>query len=269
MIPTNILNCTNNTSFQSSWVVSGLNFSLILGARVTCSSFSLGFDSAIADAYSDTKVLGKILHFGSSGNSAPSSIGFPASDDDVVAVGNIQPDGTIRPSSQTGTVLDLVAPGTNVITTDLTGAAGYFNGSDYAMVNGTSFAAPYAAGVAALVLSENPGLTPNEVTLILKQSAVDLGAPCEDPIFGAGLVNAHRALLLAQDFIKGSVRAFNGSGFHPWYSTVADAVNGAGNGQVVLVHEGSFAEALTIKKPLLLRWWTASESSCGSAVVGE
>ena len=61
-------------------------------------------------------------------------------------------------------------------------------------LSGTSMASPHAAGVAALVLSRNPSLTPDEVRQVLRASAQDLGTPGWDPVFGYGRVNAKRAV---------------------------------------------------------------------------
>jgi subtilisin family serine protease len=63
-----------------------------------------------------------------------------------------------------------------------------------AMLSGTSMASPHAAGVAALVLSKNPTLSPDQVRTILRASAQDLGVPGWDPLFGYGRVNARRAV---------------------------------------------------------------------------
>lgn len=63
-----------------------------------------------------------------------------------------------------------------------------------AILSGTSMASPHAAGVAALILSANPGLGPDEVRRILQQSADDLGTAGWDPMFGHGRVNALRAV---------------------------------------------------------------------------
>ena len=63
-----------------------------------------------------------------------------------------------------------------------------------AILSGTSMASPHAAGVAALVLSKNPALTPPEVRAILRASSDDLGTPGWDPVFGYGRVNARRAV---------------------------------------------------------------------------
>ena len=63
-----------------------------------------------------------------------------------------------------------------------------------AMLSGTSMASPHAAGVAALVLSRNPSLTPDQVRSVLRGSSNDLGTPGWDPVFGYGRVNAERAV---------------------------------------------------------------------------
>jgi hypothetical protein len=65
----------------------------------------------------------------------------------------------------------------------------------YCFFNGTSMASPHVAGVAALMRTVKPGLTPAQVRDILTSTALDLGAPGYDLEYGYGLINAHRALL--------------------------------------------------------------------------
>lgn len=65
-----------------------------------------------------------------------------------------------------------------------------------AVLSGTSMASPHAAGVAALVLSKNPTLSPDQVRSVLRASAEDLGTPGWDAIFGYGRVNARRAVAM-------------------------------------------------------------------------
>src|SRR5262249_39076456 len=91
--------------------------------------------------------------------------------------------------SNTGNNVDLSAPGVNISTTT--------NGGAYGAGSGTSFSAPIVAGVAALVFSVNPALTPAQVTSVLEQSADDLGSPGWDPSYGWGRVNAARAVSMA------------------------------------------------------------------------
>jgi hypothetical protein len=87
--------------------------------------------------------------------------------------------------SNRGTHLDLTAPG--CVTTTV-------NGGSYGGACGTSVAAPVVAGVAALVLSANPGLSATQAITLLRQTADDLGAAGWDSTFGAGRVNAARAV---------------------------------------------------------------------------
>jgi subtilisin family serine protease len=90
--------------------------------------------------------------------------------------------------SNYGSWITLSAPGTDILTT--------MNGGGYGYVNGTSFAAPIAAGVAALALAVNPHLSNQEVLSALKQSADAIGNPGFDPQFGWGRVNSGKAVAL-------------------------------------------------------------------------
>lgn len=55
---------------------------------------------------------------------------------------------------------------------------------------GTSASAPHAAGLAALLLSKVPNLTPGQVGRALQDATLDLGAPGLDNTFGHGLLDA-------------------------------------------------------------------------------
>ncbi|WP_433262453.1 S8 family serine peptidase [Actinosynnema sp. CS-041913] len=59
---------------------------------------------------------------------------------------------------------------------------------------GTSASAPNAAGIAGLILSGNPGLTPAEVREALTATALDIGEAGVDNRTGAGIVRADLAL---------------------------------------------------------------------------
>ena len=67
-------------------------------------------------------------------------------------------------------------------------------GGNYARLAGTSMAAPYVSGLAALILSKNPNLSKGEVETIIKFSTDDLGAPGFDEEYGYGRINALAAL---------------------------------------------------------------------------
>ncbi|MEV6302257.1 S8 family serine peptidase [Actinoplanes sp. NPDC051861] len=97
---------------------------------------------------------------------------YPAAYPGVIGVGAVN-EGAARPdSSPVGPWVDLVAPGDQVI------AATRVRG--YARYNGTSFAAPFVSAAAALILSREPGLTPDQVSRRLFATA--------DPTFGGSPV---------------------------------------------------------------------------------
>jgi len=81
--------------------------------------------------------------------------------------------------SNYGPKLDIMAPGVEILATDLLGSFGYTD-DDYNDVvgeffSGTSAAAPHVAGVAGLILSVNPYLTQKQVGDIIEQTAQKIG----------------------------------------------------------------------------------------------
>ncbi|MEZ4388162.1 MAG: S8 family serine peptidase [Candidatus Krumholzibacteriia bacterium] len=169
------------------------------------------------------------------GNDNTPVIDYPANHLDVIAVGAASPCGERKRSSSDPTecdpgvvpdpngytcdgerwwgsnygapapdapdAVDVLAP-TILPTTDVTGAAGYRPGDVEPFFNGTSCAAPYAAGVCALILSANPALTRLEVRDVLVRSCTDVVSvesplPGWDRHAGYGLVNAAQAVLAA------------------------------------------------------------------------
>ncbi|MFC5823943.1 type VII secretion-associated serine protease mycosin [Nonomuraea insulae] len=108
---------------------------------------------------------------------------YPAEYPGVVAVGSASPDGTKSEFSNTATRISVTAPGAGV-TSSWTGG-GYRTGLD-----GTSFAAPFVSGVAALIRARHPDLDHWQVKRRLEQTAEGGGATGT----GAGLVNPLQAV---------------------------------------------------------------------------
>lgn len=165
--------------------------------RVTNNSNGFSPIGSITTKYQETYDAG-VVHFASSGNSGTSPIGYPSSLSTVNSVGAVNRYGNRAYFSSYGTGLAFVAPGQYIGSTDRTGSDGYFSG-DYGYLNpgGTSYSSPYAAGVAAMVLSVNDALTPAEVTQIMNDTCMDRGDPGYDIYYGWGIVNAHDAMLAA------------------------------------------------------------------------
>jgi subtilisin family serine protease len=118
-------------------------------------------------------------------------------------------DGETFWGSNFGTNADIAAPGVKIYTSDISGAAGYSTGDYTATFNGTSSACPNAAGVMALILSVNPGLTNTQARQIIESSCEKVGGytytagVANQPNgtwstdLGHGRVNAFAALQLA------------------------------------------------------------------------
>jgi len=93
-------------------------------------------------------------------------------------------------------ILSLRAAGT-----DMYGDGHSIVANDYYRSRGTSMAAPHVSGVAALLLSRGPTLSPDLAQMILETSAQDLLDPGKDIYSGYGLVDAEAALTLTQSVI--------------------------------------------------------------------
>ncbi|MBN1973192.1 MAG: S8 family serine peptidase [Sedimentisphaerales bacterium] len=129
---------------------------------------------------------------------------FPAAYDEYcIAVGATRYDETRADYSNTGSYIDIVAPGgdLNVDQNADNNPDGVlqqtFNGNpavlDYWFSSGTSSAAPHVSGAAALLISK--GVTkPGKVRLAIEQSADELGPEGWDMEYGWGLLNIQKAL---------------------------------------------------------------------------
>ncbi|MCA9310407.1 MAG: S8 family serine peptidase, partial [Phycisphaerales bacterium] len=188
--------CLGTFDSQPSMLVNALNWSVTSGARVTNSSFGYTNSAAVNSAYASARTNG-VIHFVATGNDGSSTISYPANLPSVNAIGAMAASGNRATFSQYGVGIDLSAPGQGINSTDRTGADGYEAGDYVSALDGTSFASPYAAGVAALVISANPSLTVDEVEQILYSTAVDKGVAGYDTTFGWGFINAYNAVLAA------------------------------------------------------------------------
>ena len=111
---------------------------------------------------------------------------YPAAYEEVIAVSAIDQNDTRADFSNYGTYVDFCAPGINIVSTGKDGK--------YYMANGTSFSAPFVAGLIALMLSDNPQLTTEEVKTKLLTYVEDLGENGWDQYYGWGLANAYSAI---------------------------------------------------------------------------
>jgi len=121
----------------------------------------------------------------------------PASCNGVVSVGAATVTGVRAPYSTTNPQLDLVAPGGDSTTGLGDGVLSTTGDGGHGWYAGTSMAAPYVAGTAALLLAVDPALTPDQVEGLLEAGARDVGTAGRDPQHGWGLVDTGRSVRLA------------------------------------------------------------------------
>lgn len=149
-----------------------------------------------------------VVAAGNNQQTDPNAPIFPASYPGAFAVANTRADNTINPTSSNGDWVDIAAPGTDILSTwdNRSGRSESFTvgegDSRYGIISGTSMAAPVVAGLVALVKSVRPDLSPDEVEAVITGTATDLGSPGRDPQFGAGLIDANKAVAAAIGYVR-------------------------------------------------------------------
>jgi thermitase len=96
--------------------------------------------------------------------------------------------------------VDVAAPGDHIYSTLPT------NRGKYGYMTGTSQATAFVSGLAALLLSKNPKLTPSELKSIIKET-VDRTPELADKVASGGRVNAHAALVSLQEKLKPALKS--------------------------------------------------------------
>lgn len=167
-------------------MAAALQYAADHGAKVANVSFPASGSSTIRTAAQYFMNHGGVVAM-SSGNTG--AFDSTADNPYVLSVSATDSNDNVAGFSTTGNFIDLAAPGDGIYTTDA--------GGGYSWGSGTSFSAPVVAGVTALMFSSNPNLSSQQVYDLVKQNADDLGAAGWDPGYGAGRVNASRAVSAA------------------------------------------------------------------------
>ena len=107
---------------------------------------------------------------------------YPGAYESVIGVGAVDYKKAIWSRSVQNVYVNLAAPGKDVDKYNIS-THRFDTGS------GTSYATPAVTAAVALALSENPGLTPEEIDCLVTETAEDLGAEGRDNAFGYGLLN--------------------------------------------------------------------------------
>lgn len=181
----------------------------VLNLSLGCQSC---YSAADQSAYQQAYDAGVII-VASAGNSNTSSPGYPASYAGVVSVSATDRNDQRAPYSNFGGNVDVAAPGgsqslsaSDGVLSTLVDESSSSRRDGYAFYQGTSMAAPHVAGVAALMKSLYPALTPAQFDSALSSGAIvdDLGVAGRDDQFGHGRINALKAVQHAQALAGGT-----------------------------------------------------------------
>jgi len=207
-------NDSSETPIEEDNWVAALQWADSIGVDVTSTSLGyLGFDApytslTAADMNGHTAIISQAAAHGAAlgivvvnaagnnggGDGIHNTLNAPADADSIITAGAIDATGTRAVFSSVGPTTDIparikpdvMAMGVSTKAASSTDTVGYVS------VSGTSFACPLSAGVAALIRSANPSLTPLQVRDAMRNTANNAATP--NNLYGWGILNADSAL---------------------------------------------------------------------------
>lgn len=213
-----------DTNIPVSAEIAAIDYAVDNGAQIISMSFGGASGGQVEEDAIDRAWNAGVLCIAAAGNNSQGNgdlIDLPAGFDNCLSVGAtsiFSVDLPVRsgtslvserraPYSKIGPEMDLVAPGTHIISA-LNSAAGYTTVAG-AQFTGTSAATPVVAGLAALLKSANPSWTASQLRERMISTAVDLGPAGFDNTYGHGRIDMAAALPAPAVVIKGDT---NGDG---------------------------------------------------------
>jgi thermitase len=213
LLPVKVLDSKN--SGQYSWWAQGIDYAVSRGAKVINLSAGGSTSSSVVQQSINNAIARGVIFVTITHNDGKAAITFPGSFADSITVGSTDRLDQRSAFSNYGPMIDLVAPGTNIVTVGSSGAVEHWTG--------TSFAGPIVAGVCALLASVEPNINQQLAKYLLCAGAEDgvggvTDTPGFDNYYGWGRVNAYNSLLLTRTRID-RVTYTNSSVVLSWPST--------------------------------------------------
>jgi len=167
-------------------IAKGVDWAVAAQAKIVNMSFAGPPDPELQRVVAAAAAKGVLL-VAAAGNAGPKSPPlYPAADSGVLAVTAIDADDKLFENANRGKYIALAAPGVDVLLPAPDGG--------YDLKSGTSVAAAFVSGVAALLAERNPGLKADAAKRTLVSTARPLAPAGHEAEFGAGLVDALQAL---------------------------------------------------------------------------
>jgi subtilisin family serine protease len=165
LVNVRVMNCSGVGA--TTTILAGLDWILANGPRpgVINMSFGGGVSSALDDAIRKVREAGFVTVVAAGNGDQDACELSPARSPDALTIGSADASDSRASSSNWGNCVDLFAPGVSIV------SACFGSDTQTCTKNGTSMAAPHAAGAAALYLSAFPNATASEVMRALGESA--------------------------------------------------------------------------------------------------
>ncbi|HUU75418.1 MAG TPA: S8 family serine peptidase, partial [Methanoregulaceae archaeon] len=185
------LKCLNAQGYGSTAdAIDSIGYASMMGADIVSISWGCSeYDQALYEVISQSPAL-FVCAAGNSGQDNDVYPVYPANYncENIISVAATGQDDELAGFSNWGQyTVDIGAPGVNIISN-----CPAWKGEPYIFMSGTSMAAPFVAGVAGLIATEEPGISPQELKIRIL-SSVDLIDSLHDKTVAGGRLNAANA----------------------------------------------------------------------------
>lgn len=216
----------DNGLSDSFLLAQGILSALDQGANLINISMGTFGDDPLVRAAVQRALDAGALVIAPSGNNGISQVAYPAAYDGVIGVGGVDAIGNHLDFSNSGSQVDIAAPGYGVYTA--------WTGNQTAVTSGTSFSAPIITGAIAAVMTMNPNqsLTPNQAWNTLNQYLNDGGSAGNDAQLGAGMPDLGRVA-------NGTTPGIHDAAVASLNLVAADSANPNGQIEVVVQNRGT------------------------------
>ena len=169
-------------------IANGIDWAVDKGAEIISMSLGAQVDIPVIHSAIRKATNRGVFFICAAGNDSLNHVDYPGAYKETIAVGSINRQRRLSTFSSIGKEVTIVAPGEDINST--------YPPNTYAKLSGTSMAAPFVAGVAALILSKHkkyggdtPINTQKDLENHLAMTATDLGSIGFDNKYGWGLIN--------------------------------------------------------------------------------
>lgn len=236
-------------------IVSAVDKAVADGMDILNLSFGGGTSETVKESFLNAYYNGVALVSAAGNDSLNIDNILPSCLKESITVAAMNPDFTRSTFSDYGDSVDLTAPGVDIYST--------YNNDSYGYMDGTSMATPFVSACAAISLSLNPTLSPEDIETQLKNNAIPIGST--EIFVGSGLVNISEALDVNR--VNPALSDNNGGIF---YNPVTVTLSGNSETKTYYTLDGSlpdsengmlYSSPIEISKSCVLSWCTYSDDA--------